>query len=361
MYPFGGTNLPVTNMYQADLTYILNEVKALREEIKTPGVRPAEVGGSIITVGKAGCDFTTITDAVAYARTELLNRPVILIAPGIYDEYINISNSLICLYGLGMPTVRSSSTEPTITAAGNIVSGIRFEHHITEYPAMRTPISPSSPNTHFINCEFYATNYRAAVVDGYRDSNWIFDNCEFTSLTTYALGVSNHPVYNMWSQSATFRNCSFNGLTKDVVISDSTEEPGTVSVLNVSFPGCTGKNNAVSVVYDLSGQTTGYVPPTGNIKLQKDSINTLTGVDYNNRIVKNHGIRYCNAGATCVIPMNNANMYDWDFLEAPKKTDSSAASFSTYTVTGATDSGISVYIAASSGLNVELNMIGRAK
>lgn len=198
-------NLEETNNNISDLSNTVNAI---------PGVSPTP---SIITVGKTGCLFTKISDAVEHAKTYCTNdnRVLIVVAPGNYSDHINLApNPGIDMIGYGAVITSDGTPYPECalyTAGKGTFAGIEFVNS-SSY-AVHVEVQGLSDiiagNLTFIDCVFRSVNNFGLGVGMGSPMSLICKNCYFYTNSGYhCLYIHNKPTADN-PCTAEFDNCNF--------------------------------------------------------------------------------------------------------------------------------------------------------
>lgn len=156
---------PYTNFHELNLDWLLNIVKMLEQRVDALEPLPPETKPSYLLVGKKGCPYTTITEAVntAIKYCDPSNRVAIIVMEGSYSESVTLwPNPGIDIIGVGQVDIYTSSPYPyaaIYTCGAGIFMNLRL--HITPQInsyAMHYEVAGASSwqggNTYFINCMF---------------------------------------------------------------------------------------------------------------------------------------------------------------------------------------------------------------
>lgn len=197
---------------------------------------------SFITVGSKNCDFTTVVDAVAYAKTiaSVNNRVCIVINSGIYVGSINLIGN--CGIDLVAPAGAVIQGDKPYPEAAIFVGGhatfvnLTFKSTVPGTYAchIESLTDQSGGEQRFINCFFQGDMSAIGVGsgDGYSQR---YENCEFYSLSTEnAVYFHNNP-HNVGTGYISFTNCVLHGNLF------ATEYEGNTSTLVFTFVGCSAK------------------------------------------------------------------------------------------------------------------------
>ena len=283
-----------------------------RQAITTvPNASSVKSIGNVVTVAKSGGDYTTIGAALAAITATTSDRYLIRVAPGVYEEtidlesYVNIEGSgegITIIRGLsGETSPFSDGTSATVRATGNIMAELRFltvesdgtgktfalgiystgvpggnlkMTHVTvlasdglnNYSIFNTSSSPDMDNV-----TATASGGAGTVNTGVRN---ISSSPDMTNMTVTASGGStNYTVRNSDGSSPTIRNSTLVGPTSIFSFSSTTKVANSMLYGSVSGTGikCIGAYNInfaardencvlIPVVYAI-----GDTGPTGGI------------------------------------------------------------------------------------------------
>lgn len=300
---------------------------------------------NILIVAKRNARFTTINDAITYARTycTTTNRVTIVIVGGgdtIYEESIDLDdNPGIDFFGIGMPRVRSSVAwrYSTLRCSNNITcQGIYFENYYTpgtdEHAGYGLHADPVSGEQRYINCVFYSNNNAGAGIGLDNLGSITFDNCEF--IGTNGLYIHNRAVNNTQGQWARFYYCKFRSFSNNPAIrvydAAYAADPTYISRMGLIFAYCVAYPNVnVQYLYD-NAHSVSWIPsqgrsvtavPSENIFLVKSSISPgIPGVDYDQNALNIYS-RTEPYGSAYYIPFQNAYKYNFTVLSARYSSD----------------------------------------
>lgn len=186
-----------------------------------------ETQPSFITVGKRGCMYSNINDAVnaAKAYCTTTSRVAIQIYPGIYTESINLApNPGIDLIGMGDVTI----VKPTDTVYPNMCLftagqgkfvGLTFKNndanapYCVHYEVQTLEDHCRYTTCEFINCSFYNTATGSGVGCGGGCTDSLrFVNCVFRAVSGVSAYFHNHPV-NTEQFELSLKNCYFESVS----------------------------------------------------------------------------------------------------------------------------------------------------
>lgn len=300
---------------------------------------------NILIVAKRNARFTTINDAITYARTycTTTNRVTIVIVGGgdtIYEESIDLDdNPGIDFFGIGMPRVRSSVAwrYSTLRCSNNITcQGIYFENYYTpgdgEHAGYGLHADPVSGEQRYINCVFYSNNNAGAGIGLDNLGSITFDNCEF--IGTNGLYIHNRTVNNTQGQWARFYYCKFRSFSNNPAIrvydAAYATDPTYTSRMGLIFAYCVAyPNTKVQYLYDNT-HSVPWIPsqgrsasavPSDNIFLVDSSVCPgIPGCDYGGNVV-NEFFRWIGLGTTTYLPMKGAVNYNFEITTARYSTD----------------------------------------
>lgn len=230
-----------------------------------------------VTVAKKGAMYSSISEAVEYAKTicSQTERVLVLILDaGIYDEEITLlSNPGIDIAGFGA-VIRHDSVypkAPLYTTGRGTFSGLVFENYNTTTGAnpsyamhfdFNNPGANASGETRFVNCRFVAIGCHGAGIGLGPDIDLIFDNCFFRSITNAGLYLHNSPAAAT-NQVVRLNNCQFFGAeTADgasIIFDDAVDvAAGAISYMSVYMNGCGFMPMTPNVIVRNGAQTTTY-------------------------------------------------------------------------------------------------------
>lgn len=328
----------------ADAEYIdMADGDNLQEEINTINNKSnsyfsklqVSENSNFLSVGKIGCTFTTINDAINYAKNyaNINNRVGIVIFPGTYNEEITLLDSHgIDLFGIGNVIVSHSSTYPNapIYITGDAkISNIHFLNSGEGAYAMHYEISQTgvTGKVEFFNCIFEVTNgvNTSSVGIGLGSNNTLrFNNCKFINNSNRApffLHTNAHE--NSHNVNVYVEYCEFigqNQLNTAIIIDNGGFANGFTNSENLfHFIGNTSQNSKLVIYRRTQNEGFfGYIPYNDNgIKLRPDSaLNDLQGINYESvntdnvlligiksNVASNNKYQY-------VLPFLNANLFN---------------------------------------------------
>lgn len=233
-------------------------IAQILDELNKNGIH-IETQPAYITVGKRGCMYTTINDAVnaAKAYCTISNRVAIQIYPGTYTESINLApNPGIDLMGVGDVTIikPTDTLYPNMclfTAGQGKFSGLTFKNndanapYCVHYEVQTLEDNCRNTTCEFINCTFYNTATGSGVGCGGGCTDTLrFISCTFRAVSGTAAYFHNHPV-NAEQFELTLKNCYFESVSNTALTID-----------------CYSKGYFV-----LSATSNGYYPAQKTLKL----------------------------------------------------------------------------------------------
>lgn len=303
-------NFPYTDLHNLNLDWIITEVKKVSEssalntaqiavlnsaadrlekivdynapliaqildELNKNGIH-IETQPSFITVGKRGCMYTSINDAVSAARTycSTNNRVAIQIYPGVYTESINLApNPGIDLIGIGDVTIikPTETTYPNMclfTAGQGTFSGLTFKNndanapYCVHYEVQGLEDSCRYTKCEFINCTFYNTATGTGIGAGGGCSDTLrFINCTFRSISGVSAYFHNHPV-NSEQFELTLKNCYFESVANYAMTVDCYKKGYFIIIANGNAYYPEGKTLTLNTLSALGAtpSVTHYVP-----------------------------------------------------------------------------------------------------
>lgn len=216
-------HFPYTNFHELNLDWLLNVVKMLEQRVNSLEPVPPETEPAYLVVGKKGCPYTTITEAVntAVKYCTPTNRVAIIVMEGSYNESVTLwPNPGIDIIGVGQVDIYTSSPYPyaaIYTCGAGIFMNLRM--HITpgiDSYAMHYEVAGASSwqggNTYFINCMF---DGEAGCGLG-NGLNLYFIHCNFrggSDPAGVALYAHNYAGGDADSSMSLFvKDCEFSGL-----------------------------------------------------------------------------------------------------------------------------------------------------
>lgn len=220
-------------------------IAQILDELNKNGIH-IETQPSFITVGKRGCMYTSINDAVSAARAycSITNRVAIQIYPGTYTESINLHpNPGIDLIGIGDVTIikPSDTVYPNMclfTAGQGAFSGLTFKNndanapYCVHYEVQGLEDSCRNTKCEFINCTFYNTATGSGIGAGGGCTDTLrFNNCTFRSISGVSAYFHNHPV-NSEQFELTLKNCYFESVSNYAMTIDCYQKGYFIIIAN---------------------------------------------------------------------------------------------------------------------------------
>lgn len=292
---------------------------------------------NILTVGKIGCNFTTINQAINYAKTyaTLLNRVLIHILPGTYNEEIDLHDNVgIDIMGSGyMCTIVQHASvypnSPIYVMGDTMISGITFsatvENGLGDSYAVHVESQSHSGtvgNILFENCKFISDTSRSAIGVGCGLGNVIFRNCIAVAYNNAAVYIHNYPLATNSGQNLEIVNMeAFTNNAVCVYLEDVANIlNNVVSKLYITFKNITCANGSFS--YKDNSGTFSYIPSGKPMSLSKDSYNdSILGLNIIGSIgISPSGWLYkptvkFMGNYLYSIPVNGADKWDWTILQ----------------------------------------------
>lgn len=250
----------------------------------------------VLTVGSAGCDYTTISAAItaANAYSTPTSRTAILITSGIYNEELYIDNSGIDLIGLGMPVVSSNSEYPhaPLEVYGSInVSNIYFIngnstgsayalHYEGQYDTDVTQCE-----CYFTNCVFVSNANASVGIGSSAASTMRFINCLFYHIAGgICIYAHNLPQGSASTQAIEFYNCElFTSGSYCMTIDNARalQSGAILSPIQFTFENCIAGVNSINIRFNSDSNTElPYIPSSGEVYLSANSTgNNILGVN----------------------------------------------------------------------------------
>lgn len=295
---------------------------------------PLANNSTILTVGKAGCMFSTINAAITEARKYCTynNRVTILIMSGTYDEeIILLPNPGLDFIGIGSVYVSHESTYPN---APLFCVGKGFFQNIYFDSKTNTTTSPA-----------YAFHYENQSAAGGGDV--IFNRCVFTSQSNAAVGIGlgpnascqfwncdiaafnghagiychNYPGDNVPNQNIICNGCRIMGYGSQysILIDNAATLQGYKnSKMSLCFANCFSSNPKMRFRKDTTTYLT-YVPVRNpdDVSLANNSTNTdFYGLDYHNADFFYQLIISIGNQGIGTIPIRNATKYNFTISAA---------------------------------------------
>ena len=245
---------------------------------------------NLIVVAKAGGDYTTITQAINYAKTTdtVANPVTILICPGTYREHLSIYGYQISLIGINKKTciVRDDSGnyyKPPLEMAGPVrVDNLTFiaTHDADELTTLRSYAVhhdfPGEGVSEIHNCIMISKQACAIGIGLQNNQTLIIENCEMYGLTDPGLLMHPYPLTAIGQKLIVKRSRISSGSDKALSLIDSNNngQSGgsgdnrntTLSFYNnIAWSETTGKTN---LIYGTAPMGDGQF---GHMKLSADS------------------------------------------------------------------------------------------
>ena len=331
---------------RSSITNIQGDIVDIRQDI-------ADIVGTqqdnIIIVAKRGGDYSTINEAITFARTycSLTNRVTIVIVGGygvLYSEYIDLDyNPGIDFYGISNPIIRSSVAWrlSTLRCSNSITcEGIWFQNYYTpgagEYAGYALHADPVTGEQVYRNCQFYSNNNQGVGIGMDQSGSITFENCHF--LGTEAVYAHNRALDNVSNQWIRFYDCRFeaHGGHPCVKIYDAAAALNSSysSVMGLTFANCVAyPSRTVQFLYDSTHSLT-YIPSNGrpnpanntNIFLVGSSVcPSVPGLDFFNNVKNIYDVYECVDRPTKYIACPNANRYTFTVNDAKYRASGSDA------------------------------------
>lgn len=215
----------------------------------------------IWTVGASGCDFTTITDALA--EPLLFDGDTIYVTNGTYPLGASVTKA-ITLTGEGTGVVTVTVAGQAISGTGAVVEDIRFSG---------TTITLNGPNSIIRDCLFQ--------------------------------GLTSGEAIKLYGNSVTMENCSIRNNAVDRVLDLM---GGNCIIANTTFSN-NGVSPSQSTIRMNAGGCAGNTIARNNFLNNKNAGIGLRGPGANNRIYLNNFIG--NGGSTPVYRFQNSGAQNW--------------------------------------------------
>lgn len=208
-------------------------IAQILDELNKNGIH-IETQPAYITVGKRGCMYSNINDAVnaAKAYCTTASRVAIQIYPGTYTESINLApNPGIDLLGVGDVTIikPTDTVYPNMclfTAGQGKFTGLTFKNndanapYCVHYEVQTLEEQCRNTTCEFINCTFYNTATGSGVGCGGGCTDSLrFISCTFRSISGTSAYFHNHPV-NTEQFELTLKNCYFESVSNTALTID---------------------------------------------------------------------------------------------------------------------------------------------
>lgn len=299
----------------------------------------------VLYVSKFNSRFTTINDAIEYARTycSTSNRVTIIISSGMYQEYIDLdSNPGIDFFGLNGVLIRSSVAWrlSTLRCSNTIYcTNISFENYYTpgegEHAGYALHADPVTGEQVYRNCTFYADHNSACGIGMGNMGNIYFYDCRMRGATG-GLYIHNRAVGGTVGQWARFYRTRFESHdgTNCMRIDDSASMQGMgSSVMAMVFSQCTGNNYGVTYRYGNPIQTLTYIPKDSTLYsvflASESGMNDLIALDPLKQTVTVDLVFSSNGDSAYRIPLTDAYKYEWSVTSLRYK-DWNGSSWGTY-------------------------------
>ena len=315
----------VDNTARADLADLEAALQTIQDQLDNHW----NIGQSrVLYVSKVNSRFTTINQAIEYARTyaSSSDRVTIVIASGVYNETIDLDvNPGIDFFGIGTVLLRSSVAWPlsTIRCSNEItVYNMSFENNYEiqdqEHAGYGLHADPITGNQNYFNCYFYSDNNSGAGIGMGPYGQCNFNNCRFRGLNgVYAHNYTRDGTAGQWLRFFTCNFESINTSNPCVRIADAATmaEAGRESKMGVVFTNCTANNNNVDYRYGTPLQALSYIPTSTtayNIFLYQNSMNNaLLGVNHSKQIKQIEKIFPVMGSDYWYLPETDAYKYEW--------------------------------------------------
>ena len=208
-------------------------IAQILDELNKNGIH-IETQPAYITVGKRGCMYSNINDAVnaAKAYCTTASRVAIQIYPGTYTESINLApNPGIDLIGMGDVTIikPTDTVYPNMclfTAGQGKYTGLTFKNndanapYCVHYDVQTLEDQCRHTTCEFINCIFYNTATGSGVGCGGGCTDSLrFVNCVFRAVSGVSAYFHNHPV-NAEQFELMLKNCYFESVSNTAMTID---------------------------------------------------------------------------------------------------------------------------------------------
>lgn len=301
----------------------------------------------IITVGKSGCNYTTINDAVTAMRNKITEglhvgtKPVIMIYPGNYDESVDLLNNPgIILYGAcGLNTVHISATKVSYPNSPIHISGSGTVCNINMYGSGSYAMhyeyqnGQTSGTVQFINCSFSSTIYASAGIGLGPNCYLTFRDCEFVATGSPEAGVfffHGYP-YAATGMEITLDRCTIldtnnndaHTIRWDDVTRTVSDTPGT-SIVNFRINN-TIVHPATFEFQKYTGEYVPYVESGNNGNLMPSYGNSIIALNSGKATKKwactANMFAIGNDSAYTLISIDDCNKYNWSITELYKDDD----------------------------------------
>lgn len=317
-YPVLSARLNASDAQFADLAYLKAENR------------------NILTVAKIGGQFTTINDAIDYAKTycSVSNRVTITVAAGNYEEEIILMpNPGIDIIGSGCDstTVTYSSVYPnapiytvgkgyfqdigfTCSASGNNSYAFHFE----------SQTNPATGFIKFVNCTFLSLNNSGVGIGLGQDTGVQFVGCDIASIGYPPLYAHNYPADNVTGQLLELRNTKISGYGTLICarIDDAAKlSSHSNSIMSITVANCESSTPNIEFVNGSTLLT--YFPKTGtDITLSKASTNTnILGLHYTESEITVGGIIFVDGQGYFTVATSNALLRNYTVTSAVRADD----------------------------------------
>lgn len=185
-----------------------------------------------ITVGKQGCDYTTIAAALAYGKTLAPTKVNLHVHNGVYEEVIDLRyNTNVCIIGENKKEcilINKSglyANSPLMVSGENYIKNMTFIANHESNPSFSAPYA-------------YAMHY-----DYTGPGETIFENCRFESYQNAAVGIGMHQ-----DQTLKFIDC-------DMYSDSSVYDGGSLYFHNAVASGVTNQHLVIErgSIYSKTG------------------------------------------------------------------------------------------------------------
>lgn len=307
----------------ADNTEAINDITAQLADLSylTDPTR------NILIVAKSGGQFSTINDAIDYAKTYCspTNRVMIRVGPGIYEEEIILyPNPGIDIIGSGstvtsvqFPSVYPNA--PIYTMGEGYFADIGFvsvDGGDNSYAFhFENQTDPAMGLLVFDRCLFLSVNNAGVGAGLGQDTTIRFNMCEISSIGHTAVYCHNSPFGGTSNQLIEFNSCKITtfGHGKCLTVDDAAKMQGNSnSVMHITLANC--QSNQPYILYRMDDSTNlTYIPQTGSdIKLGVNSTNTnILGCDVNLSSFATGGVLPVMSNGLFTINIPNASRYDY--------------------------------------------------
>lgn len=332
---------------------------------------------NILTVAKTGGQFTTINDAIDFAKIycTVINRVTIQIGPGDYEEEIILyPNPGIDIIGSGSTVTRVQfpseyPNSPIFTMGHGYFSDIGFisasggnNSYAFHFDSQ---IDPATGVTVFNNCTFLSYNNAGIGIGTGQDTTIQFNSCDIASIGYTAAYCHNYPDDDISNQLIEFRGCKITsyGFSKCLTVDDAAKLNGkSNSVLYLSLANC--QSSQPNITYRLDGSTTlSYIPKTGSdIILAGNSKNTnILGCDVDFSEFTTGGIIAVMSTGIFTLSLPNASKYDYTPYSAVDEAGDDVLSTISFAATADGYAVFTTSAASVKGKTVNINIKATAK